>query len=151
MDAGAVAQGVAARVKPSTAEIAPLALPPVDLTGGTVALSPDGEHASFVRPKAGTGWQNGAKVVLVNVASGQAQLADFENMYMETFFLQDGSPVGVDLVGTLWQLRGKDRKLEFKPPPAPKDTALGHATVSHDLSRLAYVATPRGPAERRSS
>jgi hypothetical protein len=134
-----------ARIKPTTGEIAPLALPPVDLTGGSLALSPDGEHAAFVRPKAGAGWQNGAKIVAVNIATGQAQVMDFNNLYIETFFLQDGSPIGVDSGGALWQLHGKERKLYFKPPPAPKDTALGHATVNYDATRVAYVATPEGP------
>jgi hypothetical protein len=134
-----------ARIKPSTGEVAPLGMPPIDLTGGSLALSPDGEHAAFLRPKAGPGWQNGAKVVAINLSTGQAQVADFTNTYLDVLFLPNGAPVGVDSTGALWELRGKERKLYFKPPASPPGTTLGQFSVSHDLSRLAYVATPEKP------
>ncbi len=129
-----------ARVSVETGEVALLPLKPSDLTGGSLLLGPDGVHAAFVRPTSGAGWINGAKVVVLNLETGQAQIADFDHDYTEVAALPDGQLLGKDANGTLWVLRGRARVLYFQPPPNAGATA-GQYTLSLDGSRLAYVST----------
>ncbi|MHB8417491.1 MAG: TolB-like translocation protein [Myxococcales bacterium] len=125
--------------------LTPLAAHPVDLTGGNVVLGGDGTHAAFVRPTSGPGWINGAKVIAVNVATGQARLADFENDYTEVVLLPDAQLAGKDASGNLWVLRGKSRILWFQPPAVAGSGSIGDYALSLDGSKLAYVVSfPNG-------
>ncbi len=129
-----------ARLSGETGELAPLPLNPSDLTGGSLVLGPDGTHVAFVRPTSGPGWINGAKVIVLNIETGQAQVADFDHDYTEVAVLPDAQLLGKDASGNLWVLRGKRRVLYFQPPPVGGATA-GRYTVSLDNTKLAYIST----------
>jgi hypothetical protein len=129
-----------ARVSVETGEIAVLPLKPSDLSGGSLVLGPDAQHAAFVRPSSGPGWVNGAKVVVLNIETGQAQIADFEHDYTEVAALPDGQLLGKDANGNLWVLRGGSRMLYFQPPTVAGASA-GQYALSLDGSRIAYVST----------
>ena len=119
----------------------PLAAHAVDLAGGTVVLGGDGIHAAFVRPTSGPGWINGAKVIGVNLATGQAQVADYDHDYTEVLALADAQLAGKDASGNLWVLRGKDRLLWFQPPTVAGAESVGDYALSLDGRRLAYVVS----------
>ncbi len=137
------------RVAVQSGEVAALGLKPVDLTGGSLAMSPDGVHVAFVRPERGPGWANGVKVIALNLETGQAQLADFDHDYVETLVLPDGQLLGEDSGGELWVLRGSSRLSYFKPPPQPEGTTVGQYALAFDLSRIAFVATRGSGAAQR--
>ncbi len=130
-----------ARVEVEKGELAPLTAPPLDLTGGSLVLGLDGVHAAFVRPRSGPGWQNGARIVVLNTETGRGQLADFDNDYVEVLLLPDGQLLGEDGGGALWSLHGRQRTLYFRPPPAPSGATIGSYAVSPDARRIAYVVT----------
>jgi hypothetical protein len=131
------------RIVVSSGEFGALAMPPIDLTVGSLAFSSDGQHAMFVKGQSGTGWVNGAKVVVVNVETNFAQVVDAAHLYTEVLFLPDGTPLAKDVDGTLWALHAQQRVLYFKPVSVPAGWEVGQYTLSHDLSRLAYVASER--------
>jgi hypothetical protein len=124
-------------------EFGPLPMPPIDLSVGSLALSSDGLHVMFVKGQSGTGWVNGAKVVVVNVETGFAQVVDGTHHYTEVFFLPDGTPLAKDVDGTVWALHAQERVFYFKPPAVPAGWEIGQYTLSRDLSHLAYVASER--------
>ena len=128
-----------ARVAVASGEIAPLTLPPIDLSNGSLAFEPDGRHAVFVRPRAGPGWENGARVVVLNIETGQAQLADFDHDYTDVLVLTDAEIIGKDSDGVLWALRGRSRLLYYRPPAPPKGASISQYSVSGDMSEIAYV------------
>jgi hypothetical protein len=129
-----------ARLSGETGEVAILPLKASDLTTGSLVLGPDGTHVAFVRPTSGPGWINGAKVIVLNIETGQAQIADFDHDYTEVAVLPDAQLLGKDASGNLWVLRGKHRVLYFQPPPLEGATA-GRYSVSLDNSRIAYIST----------
>ena len=129
-----------ARLSGETGEVAVLPLKPSDLTGGSLVLGPDGTHVAFVKPTSGPGWINGAKVIVLNIETGQAQVADFEHDYTEVSVLPDAQLLGKDASGNLWVLRGKRRLLYFQPPAVAGATA-GQYALSLDNTRLAYIST----------
>ncbi|MHB1845531.1 MAG: hypothetical protein ACYCWW_11940 [Deltaproteobacteria bacterium] len=139
-----------ARLAIETGEIATLGLNAVDLTGGSLMLGPEGIHVAFVRPQSGAGWQNGAKVIALNLETGQAQLADFQNDYVAVLVLPDGQLLGEDTAGELWILRGNSRVSYFKPPALPSGTSVGEYALALNLSRIAFV-TSRGEGKARQT
>jgi hypothetical protein len=58
------------RVAVATGELDTLGMKPIDLTGGSMALSPDDTHVMIVKPQTGEGYQNGANVLALNVETG---------------------------------------------------------------------------------
>jgi hypothetical protein len=131
------------RIVAASGEFGALAMPPIDLTAGSLAFSPDGQHAMFVKGQSGTGWVNGAKVVVVNVETNFAQVVDGTHLYTEVLFLPDGTPLAKDVEGTVWALHAQQRVLYFKPPSVPATWEVGQYTLSRDLSKLAYVLSER--------
>ncbi|HUB08040.1 MAG TPA: hypothetical protein VMB50_13605 [Myxococcales bacterium] len=129
------------RVAADTGEVTPFGAHAIDLTGGSIVLGGDGLHAAFVRPTSGPGWINGAKVIGLNLATGQAQVADFDNDYTELLALSDSQLAGMDASGNLWVLRGKKRVLWFQPPAAGAHATVGDYALSLDGSRIAYVVS----------
>jgi hypothetical protein len=127
----------------ATGEFGALAMPPIDLSVGSLAFSSDGLHAMFVKGQSGTAWVNGAKVVVVNVETNFAQVVDATHLYTEVLFLPDGTPLAKDVEGTLWALHAQTRFLYFKPPSVPATSEVGQYTLSRDFSRLAYVVSER--------
>ena len=97
----------------------------------------------FVKGQTGTAWVNGAKVVVINVETGFAQIVDGTHLYTEVFFLPDGTPLAKDVDGTVWALHAQERVFYFKPPAVPAGWEIGQYTLSRDLSHLAYVASER--------
>jgi hypothetical protein len=132
-----------ARIAVAKGEIAALPLPPVDLTNGSLALSPDGVHAMFVKGQSGAGWVNGTPVVVVNIETNFAQVVDRSHSYVEVLFLPDGIPLARDVDGTLWALHAQERVFYFKPPSVPPGFEVSHYALSRDLSHLAYVLSER--------
>jgi hypothetical protein len=131
------------RVATATGEFAPLPMPPIDLSGGSMAFSADGVHAMFVKGQSGAGWVNGTKVVVVNIETNFAQVVDKSHLYIEVLFLPDGTPLAKDVEGTLWALHAQERVLYFKPPSVPATSEVGQYALSRDLSHLAYVVSER--------
>lgn len=127
------------RVKADTGEVAQVALHPVDLAGGSVVLGGDGVHAAFVRPSSGPGWVNGARVIVANLETGQAQLADFDHDYVALLLLHDAQLAGEDGSGALWVLRGRSRLAYFTPPAVPANGSVRDWTLSLDGGRLAWI------------
>ncbi len=131
------------RVAAANGEFAPLPLPPVDLSGGSLAFAPDGIHAMFVKGQSGPGWANGAKVIALNIQTGFAQVVDKSHLYSEVYFLPDGIPMAKDPEGALWALHAQERVFYFRPPTVPATSDVGQYVLSRDFSHLAYVVSER--------
>lgn len=133
-----------ARISYANGDLAPVPLPPMDLTDGSVALSPDGVHATFVRPQKGVGFLNGASVIAENLQTNFAQVLDKENLYTEVAFLPDGLPLGMDAKGGLWVIQPGKRYPYFTPPKPFKGGSVGNYSLNLGRSKLAWTVSTGG-------
>ena len=124
-----------------TGDFGGLSLPAIDLTTGSLDMSPDGSHAGLAKPQRGEGFLNGSPVLALNIQTGFTQGLDIEHLYTEVLFLPDGHLLGKEGDGELWLLRPKSRLAYFKPPAVHRGTSVDGYAINFAATRLAWVLT----------